>query len=271
MRRQGYLCAKRMLLLFIGPMFLVLMPLGKSYAQTAAAILAAYQYLNDPSKVGSLSCGLHLGENQCRSLDRCERNLSIIAYLKQNPSSETAASDLDKKYRSSSMNRNCIKSLLGGNAGAIIKNVRVLAKAGQERINASLTGKGIEAPQITISPRVAECGGGFVEVLDSGDKAIFIDKNGIEELVYDGRYQIRRVASCNSGVLTAFDFGKHDEVYYSPNCRHIGKVGADSQTEVVYNGSYKVRRFEPLSAGVATYFEGLNQRYVSSNCRDIGR
>lgn len=97
----------------------------------------SYEYLDNVAAMGGVSCAVHLGANQCRNGKRCTRMMNIVRGLKdQNDVVRShAAIDFHAARLASTHNANCLTSLLGGNAGAVISNVEILAEAGLQAIS----------------------------------------------------------------------------------------------------------------------------------------
>ena len=109
---------------------LALLPMAVSKAQDLATAIEAYKWFDNVADIGGISCLNHLGSDQCRSPDRCAKVLGYVVALKSGLPS--AAEDLAEKMGSSSMNRNCGYSLLGGNTTALFRNFEYLANFARE-------------------------------------------------------------------------------------------------------------------------------------------
>ncbi len=94
---------------------------------TAAAVAAAAAWaIQKAEDEGLFDCAFHLGPNQCRSIDRCNRARAVLQRAKSG--NETALKELNDFINASDMQRNCVRSLEGGHFSALIENLQELTK-----------------------------------------------------------------------------------------------------------------------------------------------
>ena len=116
------------IILFIESLLLVFLPRvvyadgGASAALAAGAALA----IKKADEAGLFDCSFHLGADQCRRLDRCNRARKALERAKDG--NETALKQLDQFVGASGMQRNCVRSLEGGHFDALVTNINELRK-----------------------------------------------------------------------------------------------------------------------------------------------
>ncbi|MEP1571579.1 hypothetical protein [Roseibium album] len=117
----------------------------------------------------------------------------------------------------------------------------------------------------------ASCGNGRVSA--NGSNVRYIDNNGNSIPVYDGKYSVKSMASCNGGVVTVFKGEDQDVAYFSPDCLFVGGGG---RTKNVFQNDHRNEGLVTHPTGVGVFATwrhkdgGNAATYHSPDCLNLG-
>lgn len=118
----------------------------------------------------------------------------------------------------------------------------------------------------------ATCGNG--RVVANGTDVRFVDSSGNSIGVYDGKFSVKAIASCNGGVVTVFKGNDQDAAYFSKDCLFVGGGGS---TKNVFGGNNHRNEglvTHPTGQGVLATWRhkdgGKAATYYSPDCNNVG-